>query len=160
MRLHQALGLQQTTKGEMTLYLHTRQDKQHPNAASGITKSIPIYRTEVSPFCGLSSAASLLRLCTIFHLVPHLNPNHITQSTPDSHTSSKTLSPHLVLLALTAPPSPASDSAMFLTTTPEHTPPQLVFPLRSFLLLHPVWANNSFAEKMGGQSPFFCLLYA
>lgn len=52
-RLHQALGLQQTATGEMILYLHTRQDKQHPNAASGITNSIPMYRTEISLFCGL-----------------------------------------------------------------------------------------------------------
>lgn len=79
-----------------------------------------MYRTEISLSCGLSSAAFLLRLYTSFLLVSQLNPNHITQSTPDSDTSSKMLSPHLVLLALTAPPSPGSDSAMFLTTTPEN----------------------------------------
>lgn len=119
-RLHQALGLQQTTTGELILYLHTRQDRQHLNAASGITNSIPMYTTEISLFCGLSSTAFLLRLYISFLLVSQLNPSHITQSTPDSDTSSKMLSPHMVLLALTASPSPGSDNAMFLTTTPEN----------------------------------------
>lgn len=159
MRLHQSLGLQQPTISETILYLHTRQDKQHPNAASGITNSIPMYRTEISLFCGLCSTASLLRLYTSFLTGPHLNPSHITHSTPASHTSSKMLSPHLVLLALTVPPSPGSDSAMFLTITPELIPPHLVLSLHSFLLLHPVWANNSFAEmeSFAGRTVSFLL---
>lgn len=84
------------------------------NAASGITNFLPMYWTKISLFCGLSSAASLLRLYTSFLPVPLLNPNHIPQSTPDSHTSSKMLSPHLVHLALTAPPFPGSDSSSLL----------------------------------------------
>lgn len=141
----------------MILCLHTRQDKQHLNAASGITNSIPMYRTEISLFCGLNSAASLLRLYTSFLLVPQLNPNHITQSIPDSHTSSKMLSPHLVILALTASPSPGSGSSMFLTTTPEH----ILHSLCSLSILsfcHTLSGQTTALLKTWDKSLFFCLL--
>lgn len=153
-RLHQAIGLQKTTMGEMILYLHTRQQaaskcslrnhKLHINVQNRDFLFLWLKFCRFPPQDSRSASSQFLSLIPITSHNPPWEPHQLQNVVP-------------TLLALTAPWSRQCHVPHNYSWA---HPPQLVFSLHPFLLLHPIWANNSFAENMGGRSPFFCLLYA